>query len=257
MSRRRVLACTTKVYKQTGLVSCRPRQGTLHCLSGLFTSDSPCHPTFALLETVVPPILGVTAMFLLPHPLLSMLLVWTVVMLSPCPAKTEHGYWTTSQRHVVNLPATNHPAVCPETIKFLATPLLRTVPSGPAEELVFFPSALIFPVPVNHQCIIDLRTVCLGIPAPRTTSLMAISHRTSSPVDIDPWVLFLAPVILWDISPMAVNLSVVRPAASDPWTMCLIDFNLFATYRTVSNQLVLPLGLGNLHLLEDHAELSF
>ncbi|XP_003991560.3 keratin-associated protein 25-1 [Felis catus] len=60
-------------------------------------------------------------------------------MLSPCPAKTEHGYRTTSQRHVVNLPATNHPAVCPETIKFLATPLLCTVPSGPAEDPVFFP----------------------------------------------------------------------------------------------------------------------
>lgn len=40
MGRRRVRACTTKVYKQSGLVSCRFRQGALRCLSEIFASDS-------------------------------------------------------------------------------------------------------------------------------------------------------------------------------------------------------------------------
>ncbi|KAF5927564.1 hypothetical protein HPG69_016203 [Diceros bicornis minor] len=93
-------------------------------------------------------------------------------------SQNRMGLLETSQRHAVKLPATNHPAVCPQPVKFLATLPLLTVSPGLAEQPVVFPSFLTSPVPVNQQCIIDLRTICPLVATPRTTTLRVVSHRT-------------------------------------------------------------------------------
>lgn len=68
------------------------------------------------------------------------------------------------------LSATNHPAMCPQPVKFLAIFSLVTVSPSPAKQPVVFPSVLISPVPVNHQHIIDLRTICPVVVTPRIGS---------------------------------------------------------------------------------------